>query len=208
MTASEAVTLPVVGLVLAAGSGSRLGGPKALITNAAGETWLARTVSVLRDGGCGSILVVLGSEADEVHRHLPSHARAVVAQDWADGMGASLRSGLGALVGHSPGASAVVVMLVDTPDVSADVVRRLLATGWGPGALGRSAYDGVVGHPVLIGRQHWAGVIASAAGDRGARDYLAARDVLLVECGDLAQGTDVDTPEALEAWLEGDPFRG
>ena len=37
------------------------------------------------------------------------------------------------------------------------------------------------------------GVIETAAGDRGARDYLAARDVTLVECGDLATGRDVDS---------------
>ena len=64
---------------------------------------------------------------------------------------------------------------------SEDVQRRL-----------RAAYDGVPGHPVLIGRDHWDGVVASAVGDRGARDYLAAHGVALVECGDLATGVDVD----------------
>jgi CTP:molybdopterin cytidylyltransferase MocA len=116
-------------------------------------------------------------------------------------MGASLRAGLGDLVEQQADASAVVVMLVDTPDVTPDVVRRLLATGADPKALGRSTYRGVPGHPVLIGRDHWVGVIASARGDRGARDYLAHREVLLVECGDLATGTDVDTQAGLDAWL-------
>jgi hypothetical protein len=45
---------------------------------------------------------------------------------------------------------------------------------------------------VLIGRAHWDGVVATAVGDRGARDHLAAHEVALVECGDLATGTDVD----------------
>jgi nicotine blue oxidoreductase len=62
----------------------------------------------------------------------------------------------------------------------------------GPGVLARAAYDGEPGHPVLLGRDHWPGVVASAAGDRGARDYLAAREVTLVECGDLATGHDRD----------------
>jgi hypothetical protein len=47
---------------------------------------------------------------------------------------------------------------------------------------------------VLIGREHWAGVVASAQGDLGARAYLDANEVLLVECGDLATGRDVDRP--------------
>jgi CTP:molybdopterin cytidylyltransferase MocA len=66
--------------------------------------------------------------------------------------------------------------------------------GGDPAAVARAAYDGVPGHPVLLGRDHWAGVLASAAGDRGARDYLATRPVVLVECGDLATGRDQDTP--------------
>jgi nicotine blue oxidoreductase len=47
---------------------------------------------------------------------------------------------------------------------------------------------------VLIGREHFAGVMAAAVGDRGARDYLASTAVVVVECGDLAGGADVDEP--------------
>ena len=61
-------------------------------------------------------------------------------------------------------------------------------------ALVRATYDGRPGHPVLLGRDHWHGVLETATGDRGARDYLATNMVLLVECGDLASGVDVDSP--------------
>ena len=67
-------------------------------------------------------------------------------------------------------------------------MSRVLAAAVGPGVLARAAYDGVPGHPVLIGSDHWAGVIEAATGDRGARDFLAAHEVTLVECGDLATG--------------------
>jgi CTP:molybdopterin cytidylyltransferase MocA len=201
VTAADAASGQVVGLLLAAGSGSRLGRPKALVTDALGVTWLARAVDVLRDGGCGAVWVVAGAAAEEVRRQVPPGVRVVVAGSWAEGMGASLRAGLGGVVDQEAEASAVVVMLVDTPHMTSDVVRRLLATGTGPQALGRSTYHGVPGHPVLIGRDHWAGVLTTAHGDRGARDYLADHDVLLVECGDLANGTDVDTQADLDAWL-------
>ena len=81
---------------------------------------------------------------------------------------------------------------MDLPDVGADVVRRVLAAATGPQVLARAAYAGEPGHPVLLGRDHWAAVAESATGDRGARDYLAAHDVTLVECGDLATGADRD----------------
>jgi CTP:molybdopterin cytidylyltransferase MocA len=191
----------VVGLLLAAGSGSRLGRPKALVTDRAGVTWMTRAVAALLDGGCRGVYVVIGAAADEVRLHLPPEATAVAADDWAEGMGASLRAGLAALGNQEPPVTAAVVMLVDTPDVTAGVVRRLLAVGTSAESLVRSSYHGTAGHPVLLGRDHWPRVLESARGDRGARDYLLTHQVTSVECGDLAEGTDVDTPADLAAWL-------
>jgi CTP:molybdopterin cytidylyltransferase MocA len=116
----------------------------------------------------------------------------VLADDWAEGMGASLRAGLAALEGGAE--DAALVHLVDLPDVPAAVVARLLAGPVGGASLRRATYAGVPGHPVLLGRDHWVGVRATATGDRGARDYLRAHPPEEVECGDLATGADVDEP--------------
>ena len=178
-----------VGLLLAAGAGERFGGPKALARDADGTSWLLRSVQALRP--CAEIVVVLGAEAEQAAALLPMSVARVRADDWAEGMGASLRAGLSALAGTAH--EAALVSLVDLPDVDAAVVARLVAASTGPGVLARAAYDGVPGHPVLIGRDHWAGVVETATGDRGARDYLATHDVVLVECGDLATGADVDS---------------
>jgi CTP:molybdopterin cytidylyltransferase MocA len=115
----------------------------------------------------------------------------VVAEEWDEGMGASLRAGLRSLADSAD--DAVVVSLVDLPDLVPAVVARVVAAGNAPAALARASYDGRPGHPVLLGRDHWAGVAEIARGDRGARDYLAAHEVTLVECGDLATGRDVDS---------------
>ena len=174
-----------------------MGGPKALLRDESGTAYVVRAVQVLRDGGCDGITVVLGASAEDVRSLLDGLDVAVtVADDWAEGMGASLRTGLS---DPSLGdAEAVVVGLVDLPDVGPETVRRLLEkVPAGPEALARATYDGRPGHPVLLGRRHWAGVVATATGDRGARDYLRANPPALVECGDLASGHDVDTPDAL-----------
>lgn len=172
------------GIVLAAGAGSRMGTPKALV-----DDWLARAVHVLTAGGCDRVTVVLGARADDALALLPRGTAYVVAQDWASGQSASLRAGLTAA---DPDADAVVVTLVDLPDLVPEVVARV-ARHAAPVALARAAYDGVPGHPVLLGRDHWAGVLAETGGDHGAKGYLATRDVVLVECGDLATGADVDS---------------
>ena len=181
--------MTVAGLLLAAGAGSRMGMPKALVRDADGTSWLRRSVAALTDGGCDAVTVVLGARADEARALVPDGVTVVVADEWADGMSASLRAGLAAM----DDADAVVLTLVDLPDVTAEVVRRVVAQGAGRATLSRAAYDGRPGHPVVLGRDHWAGVAASATGDQGARPYLAAHDVALVECGDLATGDDRDS---------------
>lgn len=182
--------MSVEGVLLAAGAGSRMGMPKALVHDDDGRSWLARGVETLVDGGCDRITVVLGASADEAVRVLDGlGVDVVIASDWADGMSASLRAGLRGLPADG---EVAVVLLVDLPDVTASVVRRVLTAGTDPAALRRAAFDGRPGHPVLIGRDHWAGVLAEASGDEGARSYLRERPVDLVECGDLATGHDVD----------------
>jgi nicotine blue oxidoreductase len=173
----------VHGLLLAAGAGRRYGGPKVHVPG-----WLEHAVVVLREGGCAEVTVVLGAATDVA---VPAGSRSVLAADWAEGMGASLRAGLAAL-DEAP--VAALVHLVDLPDVTAAVVARVLGDTVGAATLRRAAYDGVPGHPVLIGRDHWAGVVGQAVGDRGAREYLRAHPPALVECGDLASGADVDVP--------------
>ena len=173
-----------------------MGGPKALV-ELDGEPLVRRALRVLSAGGCAPLVVVLGAAADEVREVLPPHVVAVLAAGWAEGMGASLRTGLSALEELAPAPHAALVHLVDLPGVTAAAVARLAASS-GPDALVRAGYGGRPAHPVLIGRSHWAGVRASATGDAGARGYLAGHPALaLVECGDLADPDDVDTPEQL-----------
>ncbi|MBN9737099.1 MULTISPECIES: nucleotidyltransferase family protein [unclassified Pseudonocardia] len=193
----------VAGLLLAGGAGRRMGTPKALV-RLHGEPLAVRAVKALQAGGCGPVTVVLGARSDDVTDVLRSaglgtsgsDVGVVVAEDWDEGMGASLRRGLDALT-HLPGTGAALVHLVDLPGVGPEAIARVSA-GATHSSLRRAAYDGVPGHPVLLGRDHWSGVVGSAAGDAGARDYLSgSSDLELVECGDVAEPDDVDTPAQL-----------
>ena len=192
--------MSTVGLVLAAGAGRRMGGPKALVRLSAGGPTLVETaVSRVLESGCDRVVVVVGAAGEQAAALVAgTGAEVVSADDWDEGMGASLRAGLAHL--EQGDDDLALVTLVDLPDVSAEVIGRVLAAASGEGraALARAAYDGVPGHPVAIGRDHWAAVITTAQGDRGARDHLRATPHHLVECGDLANGRDLDTTGDLD----------
>ncbi|MER5945731.1 nucleotidyltransferase family protein [Streptomyces sp. NPDC001904] len=187
-------TGPVAGLLLAAGGGRRLGGrPKALLTKD-GRPLVEHAVQTLRAGGCGPLHVVLGAAAADVRERAVLDGCALVDNPgWADGMGSSLRAGLASLTATD--AAAALVLLVDQPGIGAAAVARVREAFRSPASLVAAAYDGERGHPVLFGRDHWAGIAASASGDRGARAYLKehAAAVELVECGDIAEAYDIDT---------------
>ncbi|MFK8909750.1 NTP transferase domain-containing protein [Streptomyces sp. YS-3] len=188
----------VVGLLLAAGGGRRLGGrPKALLTHR-GRPLVEHAVRMLREGGCARVHVVLGAAADEVRARARLEGCVLVDNpEWAEGMGSSLRVGLASLVGT--GAGAALVGLVDQPGIGSEAIGRVRAAYRSPDSLAAASYDGRRGHPVLFGADRWRPVAASAHGDRGARAYLAEheREITLVECADVAEPYDIDTEEDL-----------
>ncbi|MFF2126792.1 NTP transferase domain-containing protein [Streptomyces olivochromogenes] len=188
----------VAGLLLAAGGGRRLGGrPKALLEHR-GRPLVEYAVGVLRAAGCARVHVVLGAQADAVRERARLDGCVLVDNpEWEHGMGSSLRAGLGSLAGT--GARAALVSLVDQPGIGPRAVARVLAAYRDDTSLVSAAYDGVRGHPVLFGAAHWAGVAASATGDRGARAYLKEHEaaITLVECGDVAEPYDIDTEDDL-----------
>jgi CTP:molybdopterin cytidylyltransferase MocA len=188
-----------VGLVLAAGAGRRMGGPKALVRLTDGGPTLVETaVARVLESGCDRVVVVVGAAGEQAAALVAeTGAEVVAADDWDEGMGASLRAGIAHL--EDAHDDLALVTLVDLPDVTARVMSRVLADAVGDGraALARAAYDGVPGHPVVIGRDHWSAVRSTARGDRGAREHLRATPHRLVECGDLATGRDLDTAEDL-----------
>ncbi|GII53922.1 4-diphosphocytidyl-2C-methyl-D-erythritol synthase [Planotetraspora thailandica] len=182
----------MAGVLLAAGSGSRFGTPKALV-EFAGERLVDRGVRLLRDGGCDPVIVVLGAADADVPGALTVHN-----PGWATGMGSSLRAGLDAV---PESAQAVVIALVDQPLVTAEAVRRLAAAFAAGAAVAVATYRGAPRNPVLIARPHFAEVARMATGDVGARPFLRAHPDLVtgVPCDDVGDPADIDVPEDLRS---------
>jgi CTP:molybdopterin cytidylyltransferase MocA len=91
--------------------------------------------------------------------------------------------------------SAILVSLVDLPGITASAIKAVMESEHD---LLVATFDGAKGHPVKFSRSHWQGIIDSAQGDVGARNYLATRDdVFYLPLETLASGSDLDTPEDL-----------
>jgi len=180
----------VAGLLLAAGQGSRLGRPKALV-EIGGQSLAARGVALLRDGGAVPVVVVTGAASVSLPGVITVHN-----PDWRSGMGSSLRAGLATLPADS---AAVVIALVDQPLIGPESVRRLIAAFLVGAEVAVACYEGKPRNPVLITRAHWAEAAALAEGDVGARAFLRAHPELItaVECGDIGRSDDLDTEQDL-----------
>jgi nicotine blue oxidoreductase len=180
----------VAGVLLAAGEGSRLGVPKALV-EIAGVRLVDRGIALLRDGGASPVVAVTGAAVVELLGVITVHN-----PDWRSGMGSSLAAGLGSVPADC---AAAVLALVDQPLVGPGSVGRLIAAYRAGASIAVAAYHGRPRNPVLLAREHWPAAIALAAGDVGARPFLRAHPDLVtqVECADIGSPDDVDTPQDL-----------
>lgn len=190
--------------------------PKALIRLPGGKSLLTHAMEILREGGCEDLVVVLGADEPFVRKALEVWAEKIDAimgdgqlllvsnPQYADGMSTSVRAGLEGAQQLKRVADAAIVQLVDTPAISPDAVARLRKAA-GPSALAVATYQNVVGHPMLLGRNHWKPIAASISGDVGARQYLDGRnDVQRIVCDGLGSPADADTPEQLRELIKRD----
>ena len=140
----------VAGVVLAAGSSTRMGRNK-LFFELDGETLLRRAVRRAIDAGLDPVLVVVGHEAARARAEIAELACTPVDNpDHALGVNRSLRTG----ISHVPArARAAVVMLADMPFVTTSMVAALVARYRESTApLVISAYGDVNAPPMLYDR--------------------------------------------------------
>jgi molybdenum cofactor cytidylyltransferase len=189
----------IAGLILAAGESSRMGQDKALLTYG-GRTFLEIIVATLHEAGMERVVVVLGHHAEQIQGAVTLEgAEIVINRDYARGQTSSLQAGLRALE-----RAAVVLCLVDHPLVSADTVRRLIASFRQSGApVVIPTFRNQRGHPVVISRALFEELLRLSP-DEGAntviRKYRNA--TTLVEVGDEGILIDVDNPDAYRRWCE------
>ena len=193
-------------LILAAGSSSRMRGRDKLLEDIGGMPLLRRTI--LRAQATGSeVFVTL-----PVHPH-PRYGAleglditVVPVPDAADGMNASLRTGLAAIGADT---QAVMVMLADMPNLTTCDIQTVLDAvdlSTKTRIWRATTQDGLAGHPIVF---HHVTLQALTAleGDQGGSAVVKANTdrTALIPLPENHARTDLDTPEAWALWRQKNP---
>lgn len=184
-------------LILAAGGSTRMGYPKQLIEHE-GEALVRRAAVAALDAGGKPVLVVVGASSEEVAECLDGldDVRILYNERWESGLASSLSAGLGAL--HADRSiDGALVMVVDQPLVDAGSLRKLIAAFDDRHRIVASAYDEIVGVPVVIGSEHF-DTLMNLKGDEGAGRWLRARLADVTQVDVASASVDIDTPEDAE----------
>jgi molybdenum cofactor cytidylyltransferase len=184
-------------IILAAGSASRFGAPKALAP-LNGRPLLQHVLDAAAALDLGRVVVVLGDEANLISAALTWRSEVRVRNPAPqDGLSSSLRIGMAEL---GPGVDAALILLGDQPLVRGDVVEKLLAAlepDRRPIAVPR--YSGGGGpNPLLIHRRAWH-IVAEARADRGLGPVIERHLDLVARVEVDGANPDVDTRSDLEA---------
>jgi nicotine blue oxidoreductase len=187
----------IVAIVLAAGEGSRIGGPKALL-RLGDRSFLAHACGALQRPGVGSVVAVIGAEAARVRAEadLPGEVVVVENRGWREGMLSSVWDGLGGA--EALGAEAVLLHPVDHPLIATETVDRVVGALEDGAFAAIPTHDGRRGHPGGFGKAAFA-ALRAAPPDRGARAVLRAHPGRVVHVeGDPGCLVGIDTPADLE----------
>ena len=186
----------ISGVVLAAGTSSRLGRPKQLL-ELEGRPLLQHVVEAAAASGLDEVIVVLGYESERIASALtlPPGTRVVVNRDYEAGQSTSQRAGQGT---EDPEAKAAAILLGDQPRLTPPAISKVLdAFRASEATIVRALWQGTPGHPVVLARSEWDS-IKNLKGDTGARDLVAtSARVEVVEMGEPPL-EDVDTREQYE----------
>lgn len=184
----------IIGIILAAGEGRRMGGPKALL-QIEGESFLARAARLLAAGGAQRVVAVLGQESERVRREAGCGDDVVFAENprYRDGMLTSILRGLDQA--EALGADAVLIHPVDHPLVGPETVARVVAALEAGVTIAVPSFESRRGHPGGFARAAWP-ALRSAPADRGARAVLADHPDWVVHVpGDEGCVRGINTPE-------------
>ncbi|MGD8846288.1 MAG: nucleotidyltransferase family protein [Desulfobacteraceae bacterium] len=191
----------ITGIILAAGTGSRMGTAKQLLPFGA-TTLLGQVVQAAKASNLDHVIVVLGHAAEEIREKTDlSGIHIAVNRRYAEGQATSLITGLAAIDWHCSGA---MFLLADQPLVDRQIINTLLEAWQASERQIMIPYcNGTRGNPVIIDAALFT-ALSEIKGDRGARALFDQypEQIEKIEIHNPAILTDVDTEAAYHRLLK------
>jgi CTP:molybdopterin cytidylyltransferase MocA len=189
----------IVAVILAAGSGRRMGGPKARL-RIGSESFLSRAARLLARPGVDGVTAVVGRETLPASDEGAAAGVTIVQNPRpTEGMLSSILRGLDEA--EAMGADAVLLHPVDHPLVDAPTVDRVVAALHAGALVAVPTYGARRGHPGGFARGAWP-ALRTAHPARGARAVLADHPEWVVHVpGDPGCVLGIDTPADYERWI-------
>jgi molybdenum cofactor cytidylyltransferase len=204
MAVPSAARIVILGVLLAAGTGSRFDGKSdgemsddeenKLLADLVGEPIVAHSARTLTESSLDAAIAVVGHDRERVTAALPQEIQIVANPDYEQGQSTSVQRG--AAVARERGAEAVLFALGDMPCVSVETVDELVAEyeasdDEAPGIVA-PRYEGRRGNPVLFDSRYF-DALAGVEGNKGGRALVESEPVSWVEVSDSGVHRDVDT---------------
>lgn len=180
-------------IIVAAGSSSRLGQPKQLVSYL-GKSLLQHTIDEARKVDPKELIVVLGAFRDEL-KDLIQDARVIYNEHWSRGMGASIATGVASL---SDSVEGVLILQCDQPYVDAQHLHEILKAANRDSQIVISEYKKASGPPCYFSSNYFH-ELCLLDGDEGAKSIVRKHKGSMTRIPFLEGEFDIDTPEDLKA---------
>ncbi|UZO81035.1 nucleotidyltransferase family protein [Aquimarina sp. ERC-38] len=192
----------IIGIVLAAGSSSRMGQAKQLLP-LQNTTLLEYCLTNMQKSKVSKVICVLGANAEEIQRSVKDERTAfLINSEWENGMSSSIVAAINYIKGHEPSCNAALIALADQPGIDSDYFNRLMEMYQSnPEDIIASQYQNKIGVPALFSNQYFKDLL-QLTGDKGARNFLNDGQQKIRTLANTSNLSDLDTPEQYQAYLK------
>lgn len=183
-------------LLLAAGGSKRLGGIAKQLLNFKGHSLLRNAAETALASICRRVTVVLGRDTKRMKLELKElPLQITVNQDWKNGIGSSINSGISAILKASPAPDAVLILLCDQPLVTETYLNTVIkAYQMTESLIVASQFGNTFGTPALFSKQYFSELLELNS-DSGAKQIIRKHFSNVLSLRYSAAGFDIDTSE-------------
>jgi len=186
-------------LILAAGASRRLGQPKQLLKYK-GQPLIYRITKEALNAEIGKVTVVTGFKSEDISGEIKDlDVDIYFNPEWEEGIGSSIRNGLGHILQQNPETNAIIISMVDQPFVTAKHLRKLVHA-YDPSRpmIIASAYGGTFGVPVLVDNFYFT-MLKGIKGDEGGKKIFVNYLKNIVEIPFVEGAIDIDEEKDLQS---------